>query len=367
MRVRDLVCLWIASAALLSGCKNHPSADIKAPAVIAANIVESHAQQMPVDVVATGSLHARESAVISAQVSGRVLRVLVHEGDQVQAGQTLLLLDDALMHADYDQAQAAAVAAEKQQAAAQADASLAASTLARYQQLQAEKSVSPQEMDEVTRRAQAATARLDALRAQTAAATAGASGAKTMLGYTHLRAPFAGVVTARMVDPGTQAMPGVSLLQVDSRGPLQLLASVDESVIGSVHQGMKVPVTVGGIQTQGTVSEILPDADMNSHSFQVKVNLLPMEALHAGMYGSAAIANGVRQAVVLQRSAIVMRGSLACVYVLDTQNIAQLRYITLGKADGNLVEVLSGISAGEKIVDQPADRDLAGNRIEARQ
>jgi hypothetical protein len=82
------------------------------------------------------------------------------------------------------------------------------------------------------------------------------------------------------------------------------------------------------------------------------------------MYGAAEFSNGVRQAIVVPSSAVVQRGSLACVYVLNADGIAQLRYLTLGATHGNLVEVLSGISAGEKLVDAPADRELAGKRIE---
>jgi hypothetical protein len=82
------------------------------------------------------------------------------------------------------------------------------------------------------------------------------------------------------------------------------------------------------------------------------------------MYGTAEFANGVRSAILVPRSAVVARGSLNCAYVLDSQGIAQLRYLTLGAPQGDLVEVLSGISAGERLVDAPSDRDLAGKRIE---
>ena len=94
---------------------------------------------------------------------------------------------------------------------------------------------------------------------------------------------------------------------------------------------------------------------------------LPQVKSHAGMYGTAEFANGIRQAILIPRSAVVLRGSLACAYVLDSQGIARLRYLTLGAAQGDLVEVLSGISAGEQLVDDPADRDLAGKRIEVQQ
>ncbi len=359
-------CLLAVSAAMMAGCHGGESASPAAVQTMQARIVESQQQQLPLNVHSTGTVHARESAIVSAQVMGRIQQVLVREGDSVRAGQTLVVLDDAALRASADQAQAAVRTAQNQQVAAQTDASLAASTLERYRQLQAEKSVSPQEMDEVSRRAEAAAARLDAVHAQADAARAQASGAVTMLSYTRLRAPFAGVVTARMADPGTMASPGAPLLQVDKAGALQLEATVDESAIGVIHKRMKAQVSIDGASSTdltGTVAEIVPAADPSSHSFMVKIDLPSSSQLRAGMYATAEFANGVRQAIVIPRSAVVSRGSLNCMYVLDGQGIAQLRYVTLGATEGNIVEVLSGISAGEKLVDNPSDRDLSGKRV----
>jgi RND family efflux transporter MFP subunit len=368
MKVLLSGCLLAASSAMLAGCHTGESAPAVAIQTLQARVVESRQQQAPVLVRTTGTLHARESAIVSAQVVGRIEQVLVREGDNVRAGQTLAVLDDATLRAAAHQAEAGLMAAQSQQAAAQTDADLASSTLERYKQLQAQKSVSPQELDEVGRRAEASAERVEALRAQSEAAKAQDSGARAMLGYTRLRAPFAGVVTARLADPGTLASPGVPLLQVDSSGPLQLQVTVDESAIGTVRKGMKVSVSIDGAPTAnvtGTVADIVPAADPASHSFTVKVDLTSSAKLHAGMYGTAAFATGTRQAILIPRSAVVLRGSLACAYVLDSTGIAQLRYLTLGAAQENKVEVLSGISAGERLVNDPADRDLAGKRIEA--
>jgi RND family efflux transporter MFP subunit len=361
-------CLLAASAALIAGCHSNESAQQAPVESMPAHVVQSSQQQVPVDLRATGTIHARESATISAQVMGRVEQVLVHAGDTVRAGQTLVVIDGATLSASAAQAQAAVVAAQNQQAAAESNAGLASSTLARYKQLQAEKSVSPQEMDEVSRRAQAAAAQLDAAKAQTQAAREQASAARTMLGYAHIVAPFAGIVTARMADPGTMAAPGVPLLQIDRTGPLQLHATVDESAIAAVRMGMKTPVSVDGVSQalQGTVAEIVPAADPTSHSFLVKIDLPSSSQLRAGMYGSAAFPYGAHQAIVVPRSAIIQRGSLQCAYVLDSQGIAQLRYVTLGATHGDLVEVLSGIAGGERLVDNPEDRDFAGKRIDVR-
>jgi multidrug efflux pump subunit AcrA (membrane-fusion protein) len=161
------------------------------------------------------------------------------------------------------------------------------------------------------------------------------------------------------------AAPGAPLLQVDQAGALQLQATVDESAIAAIHKGMKVQVEIDSANMTGTVAEIVPTADPASHSFLVKIDLPSSTQMHAGMYGTAEFTNGIRQAILIPRSAVVSRGSLACVYVLDSQGIAQLRYLTLGATQGNLIEVLSGVSSGEKLVDAPSDRDLAGKRIEA--
>lgn len=368
MRVALRMSELAVCAAIVAGCHGAESITPAAVETVPARVVQSQEQQIPVNVRSTGTVHARESATISAQVVSRIQQVLVREGDTVRAGQTLIVLDDAAQRASADQAQAGVKAAQQEQAVAQTDANLAASTLDRYRQLQAEKSVSPQEMDEVAQRAAAASARLEAVRSQTDAAHAQETSAHAMLGYTRLVAPFTGVVTARMVDPGTLASPGIPLLQVDQAGALQLQITIDESAIATVRKGLKVQVTINGGSSAdivGTVAEIDPAADPSSHSFTVKLDLPPSTQLRAGMYGTALIANGTRQAVVVPSSAIVPRGSLVCAYVLDAKGIAQLRYLTLGAVQGSLVEVLSGISPGETLVDTPSDRDIAGKRIEA--
>jgi RND family efflux transporter MFP subunit len=357
----------LAAASLLGiGCHSDVAVNPTSAQTVEARVVQSQLRQIPVTIRATGTLHARESAVLSAQVVGRIQQVFVHEGDRVAAGQTLAILDDATLRASAEQADAAVTAAENQVVAARTNSDLAASTLARYKQLQEQKSVSPQEIDEVSRRAEASAAQVSALKAQENAAKAQAAGAHAMLQYAHIRAPFAGVVTARMVDPGALAAPGVPLLQIDRDGPLELQATVDESAISAVHLGLSLPVNVDSVpaaDTAGNVTEIVPAADPSSHSFLVKISLPASKQLRVGMYGSVKIPTGTHQAILVPSSAIVTRGSLPCAYVLDNNGIAQLRYITVGTTQDNLVEVLSGISADERLVDNPSDRDLAGKHI----
>ncbi|MFP5226867.1 MAG: efflux RND transporter periplasmic adaptor subunit [Acidobacteriota bacterium] len=353
--------------ALLLGCTETKPAPA-APPTAQAQLVHSVAQQLPQTLSMSGTVHAKETAVISAQVPAHIRQVLVQAGDRVRAGQLLVTLDDAAMQSAVQQATAAQTAVEKQQAAAQTNAQLAAGTLARYEMLKNEKSVSPQEFDEVEKRSQAAALQLQAYEAQSAQARAAVEGARTQLGYTSLHAPFAGIVTARMADPGSLAAPGVPLLQVDRDGPLQVYTTVDESLIGTVRVGMKVPVAIDGIDAaglSGTLAEIVPAADPASRSFLVKLDLPAVKNLRAGMYATAGFPGAMKPMILVPQSAIVMRGSLACAYALDQDGVAQLRYVTLGNRHGDQVEVLSGVGAGDMLVNNPGDRDLAGRRIEA--
>jgi len=367
VRVSTWTMASLAAVAVIAGCKSG-SPDAASPIEsIPARVVEARQITAQATSRATGALHAHESAALSAQVMGRVVKVLVREGDAVRAGQTLIVLDDATQHAATEQAAAGLLAAEQQQVAAEASANLASGTLARYRQLEAQKSVSPQEMDEVLRRAEAAQAQVNAIKAQAAAVRAQQSAARAMLGYTRILAPFAGVVTARFVDPGAMAAPGVPLLQMDGAGALELQAAVPESALTTLHKGMKLDVIVDSLQNTivaGTLTEMLPAADAQSHTVQVKITLPVNRQLRAGLAASAMLPAGTRQVVTAPRSALVQRGSLPCVYVVNAGGIAQLRYVTLGNTSGASVEVLSGLSGSEKLVDQPADREISGKRVE---
>ena len=357
----------LMTPALLLGCSHQNSVTAAGP-IAQAQLVKSVAAQTPQTIEATGTIHAKETAIISAQVPARITAVLVRAGDRVRAGQLLLTLDDAAMRVVLDQAIAAQMAVDKQQAASEVNAQLAAGTLARYQMLKQQRSVSPQEFDEVEKRSQSAELELQALEAQSKEAAAAVVGARTQLGYASVNAPFAGIVTARLADPGTMAAPGVQLLQIDRDGPLQVYTTVDESLIGSVHAGMKIPISVDGVSAaglSGTVAEIVPAADPASRSFLVKLDLPQVQSLRAGIYATCEFPGAIKSTILAPSSAVAMRGSLSSVYALDTDGVAQLRYVTLGLRHGDQVEVLSGLSAGEMLVNDPGDRDLAGSHIEA--
>jgi multidrug efflux pump subunit AcrA (membrane-fusion protein) len=132
--------------------------------------------------------------------------------------------------------------------------------------------------------------------------------------------------------------------------------------------GQQIPVVIdviGGGELKGKVVEIVPAADSASRSFLVKVEVPPDPALRSGLFGRAQFSRGERSSLLIPRTAVVERGQLQGIYVLDQNKIASLRYITLGKSSGAQVEVLAGLQAGERLIADPGGREFSGKKIES--
>ncbi|HKW25619.1 MAG TPA: efflux RND transporter periplasmic adaptor subunit [Terriglobales bacterium] len=358
----------LAAMLALAACSSEPRIVSAAPEVVR-DVQLLTAQRTPVPdwLEAVGTLQAAQTSQLSGQITGNILEMRVKEGDRVHRGEVLAVLEDAQPQAAVQQATAAESAAQQEIVAADSDYTLAEATFKRYQDLYNKKSVSPQEFDEVRAREQAATARRLLARAGLAQAQAALTQARTTLGYTRVRAPFDGVVAEKRADPGTLASPGMVLLVMEDQHRFRLETSVDEGDIHLVKLGQTVPVTLDSLphaQFTGRVAQIVPAADPASRSFVVKVELPADVRLRSGLFGRAHIVRGQRQAILLPRSAVLDRGQLQGIYVVGAEEVAILRYITLGKTDGEQVEVLSGLQGGERVVAAPGDRELGGKRVE---
>jgi RND family efflux transporter MFP subunit len=362
--------LLIAGSLLwLAGCSHDERA--KAPSLeTLRNVpVVTVAQTNVPDVIeATGTVRSVQSSDVAAQSMGNLVAVNVHEGDRVQRGQVLAVIDDAQPRAAVERTNAAVQAAQQELLAAESELALAQSTLKRYDGLYERKSVSPQEYDEIKTRANTASARRDLAKAGLAQAKAAQAQANTSLDYTRIRAPFDGVVTARKADPGTLASLGMPIFTVEETRRFRLEATVNENDVLEVRLGESVPVIIdalGNAEIQGKVSQIVPAADPSSRSFVVKIDLLTDTRLRSGLFGRGEFSRGQRPSLLIPRTAVIERGQLQGVFVVGKDNLAGLRYITLGRANGSNVEVLAGLESGERLVAKPGDFDLNGKRVEA--
>lgn len=374
----------LAAAALLTGCgggETRTKAVAPAPAVAVQTATVSN-REWPDAYEATGTVRARTATVLSSKVMAYVREVAVQVGDHVREGQEIVKLDAQDLDANVRRAEAAEAEvhsafpeADNGVAAAKANLDLARSTFQRMDELNTRKSISSHEFDEASARLKAAQAgyemarakrsQLDSKLAQVRQETRAAN---IIRDYTRLAAPFAGVVTMKSAEPGNLAAPGAPLLTIEREGAYRLEASVDESKMALVKAGESVEVALEGPDRRLTarVSEIVPSVDAASRAYIVKIDLPALENVRSGMFGRAWFPMGARKVMTVPAQALVERGQLQSVFVVEDGS-ARNRLVTTGKREADGVEVLSGLTEGEKVVSPVAPGISDGARVEVRQ
>ena len=294
-----------------------------------------------------GVVEAVRQTSMAAQVAGAVIQLDVKAGDRVRAGQVLLRLDARAA----DQTAAAGAA---QARAAQAMQEVAAKDHERQQLLFAQKFISQAALDR-------ATAEYRAAQAQLAAQLAQASAARTQTGLHVVVAPYAGVVAQVPVALGDMAMPGRILVEMYDPSALRVTASVPQSVAAAWSADalprVELPSLPDAKRSVTPVrAEKLPTLDAATHTVQVRAELpAGLEGVAPGLFARLwlPVAAGREPSLWVAASTIVRRAEMTGVYVLNGQGRALLRQVRLGRSDGDKVEILSGLKAGEPVVTEP--------------
>jgi len=308
-----------------------------------------------------------------------VLQVAVREGDAVRRGQLLAQLDERELaarkeaaHAGSQAAEAGVRQAQKALAAAQANAEVMQKTYDRYVYLKEQKSVSPQEFDEISAKQQVAQAQLEQAKAALRQSQAGkeqaqaeAHVAESVASYARIVAPFDGRVVRRTVEPGSLVSPGVPLFVVEDTSRYQLQATLPTEALSFVKKGSVARVQLDAMTVkslEGKVGEIEAGADPGSHTLNARIDLPRDVKVESGVFGRAYFALGEKQALVVPLDVIVARGQLRGIYVVDANGLVHWRVVTLGQSANGLVEVLSGAAAGDAVVLNPGVQELDGKK-----
>jgi RND family efflux transporter MFP subunit len=333
--------------------------------------------EIPDTFEAGGIVQARTTATLMARIAAPVREVRAVPGDRVRAGQVLIVLDGRDLAAQARRARAEgasadqdviAAAAERQ--AAEAALALARATHARIAGLQSKRSATPQELDDATGALRAAEARAAGAAARAQAAVSGVEGARaaseaadTIEAFSRIAAPFDGVVTEKMVEPGNMAAPGTPLMRVEDTRRFRLEVRVDESRIGEVSAGATVAIALGiGADdaprvVDGTVAEIGRAVDADVRSFLVKIELPADGVLRSGMFGRARFSTQPRRALTVPAGALVQRGQVMSVFVVENR-IARVRLVNVRGT-----EVLAGLSEGDVVIVTPPPALTDGRRV----
>jgi RND family efflux transporter MFP subunit len=205
--------------------------------------------------------------------------------------------------------------------------------------------------------ARAAGARLAEASASVSAAQATGRAAEVAASFSSIAAPFDGLVTNRLLEPGNMAAPGVPILTIETTDGFRLEVQIDAARAGSVRIGDTAAIELedhGVADTiAGRVVEIARAIDPAAHAFVVKIQLPAGVAVRSGVFARARFESGMRKALAVPASAIVRRGQLSLVFIADTGRHARMRAVTAGAQSGDSVEVLAGIQPGDAVIVNP--------------
>ena len=371
--------LIAAVADIFTACSSAEKRSVQpGPLIIGVQTETVHLESAPQLYQAVGVIRSASTAILAAQVGGTVTEIHVHAGDYVKRGQLLAVLDDRSAQAQVQGAEAGVNEAVQGEAevdqalkAATADRQFAEATFNRYKELLAKNSLSRQEFDGAEARYQAALANeraMEAKKQQVLArqqqARSRQDSARTYLSFSHIVSPIDGIVTAKSVDVGTVVMPGAPVVTVEDTSRYRLEASLPEEYLGHAQAGASVSVSTGQGQFEGSVVEVVPAADVASHTFLVKIDLPHDCQCRSGEYGQASFPIGEANGLAVPSSAVLDHGELQGVFVVGADGHVEYRLVKTGKTFGNRVEILSGLAAGEKIAISQIDRLRDGARVE---
>ncbi|MBW2145589.1 MAG: efflux RND transporter periplasmic adaptor subunit [Deltaproteobacteria bacterium] len=397
------IAIFLASAWLLGGCRSEPSSsDSKkgggkeqAPVhVEGLRLWRTEFRQISIPYVAVGTVEPLMKVNISSKVGGYVDQLFVREGDSVRKGQELFHVESEELRARLEQARAAhreAQAATEElnrsieaslagKAQALSQLSLAEAEFNRMKTLYDRRIISKSQYDKAETayhsarasvdQAEASLKALEASRKRIAAVIqrtrASEKEALVFVDYTTIRSPIDGLVISKNVEIGDLVGPGKVLFVLGDPSQCRLEAKVEESKMRAIQKGSPTPVLIEGISKGkiiGKVGEILPGVDPTTRSGIVKVIIPHSDDLRSGMFGKAFFSVGEESILAVTKSAIVRKGQLTGVYIIDAEKTVRYRLVKLGRDLGDKVEILSGLQDGENVVVAGMDKISDGMKV----
>lgn len=310
-------------------------------------------QELPEQYTSVGSITAERQINISSRISSYITELPVEEGEQVENGQVLAVLDHKELNNQISSARAAAKSA-------QAVLTDSINDVGRFEALLAQGSISEAKVRKV--RLQQATAEENLKAAQAALALA-----RSQSQYVQIRSPTSGIVIRRHQSVGDLATPGVPLLAIETRDRLKFETFVAESQLANISVGDPVQLQIDnfGQTLSAEISQIVYAGDPVTRSYKTTLLLPGQTGLYSGMYGRATFTVGHSSNVTIPLSALVEKSGLQGVYVVDSDNHLRFRWLRIRRLWPDVVEIASGLDAGERIVTDVAAGIREGDRITA--
>lgn len=341
-----------AGLMLLAACGGKQGQRAEGPAV-SVKVSAAAEHLLPASEDFVGNIQSREAVRISTKLMGRVIAVHVSEGQAVKKGQLLVSVDDSEARSAYEQAKAGLEAAKVAMRNAERDNK-------RFEALYEQKAVTKHRLEQVQMG-------LAQAKAQKTQAASNLQAAQTLLSYGQIRAPESGIITKKWMDAGNMAYPGAPLLTLQNPAKLEIDVQVPENLAQRLDVGQGADVSVDSLDNtfKGKIIAVVRTADPMTRTSTVKLSLPHDPALLPGQFAHVRFSALATKGLAVDKTALVHRGQMDGVFVV-TDGLARLRYVQVGQEAGGLVQILSGLDKGEKVID-PVPEGLAdGTQVEVK-
>jgi len=328
---------------------------------------------------ASGYVVAQRKAAVASKVTSRLVELMVEEGSRVKEGQIIARLENEDAIAARNQAEANLNLARANLEGAKAE--LEETTLAfnRNKELYAKEIIAKAQYDTSEARYLRAQASVAAAEAAVKASAAALQAANVNLEYTLIRAPFDAVVLTKDADIGDIVTPlgaaanaKAAVVTIADPGSLQVEADVSETNLGLVKVGQPCEIQLDALpdsRFRGVVHTIVPTADRTKATIMVKVRfldkdprILPEMRAKVSFLSRPIKTAEQKPRTAVNRSALISHGSNATVFVVERNRVIEKR-VTVGEELGDMIEILEGVTAGERVVVKPPNRLRSGSRI----
>jgi RND family efflux transporter MFP subunit len=319
------------------------------------------------------TVQAYDQTPVFARTSGYLKERYVDIGDHVRQGQLLAIIDDPQTTQALMQARATLAQDKAQLAQAKANAVLSKVTNDRWQTLVKEGVVAQQDADTKLAQAGADAAAVNAAQANIAAGEANVANLEAQAGFARVVAPFDGIILSRAIDKGSLISSGsqtsvTQMFTIGQSNTIRVFASVPQADAVGLVQGYGAKVTfreLPGKVYAGVVQRTSQSIDTSTRTLLVEVDLKNDGQILPGMYATVIfdLPHTTAAPVLLPANALVIRTAGPQAVVVDSDNIAHFRSITLGRDLGSATEVTSGLQPGDVVVMSPGDAVVDGKPV----
>ena len=364
--IRSLIALGtvVLLFAFAGGCTEAEHGKLERTEIKGVTVDTIMRQSAPLIYEVSGTVKAETVSTVASRIMGEIRKIHVSEGSKIKKGQLLVTIDDRDMVQKVRAAEKGYEEAQSMVQSAMEQSILADKTFGRLKELYDKNALSEQEYDQADTKRKVSRNELERARSMVKRAESAMEEARLYLGYTKLIAPIDSVVIKKHVSSGSMAAPGTPLVTIEDPSAFKLEVNVDAKYHSVIKPGTGVEVEFPSLNEKCTahVARVIPNINPATRTFLVEIKSgdSKPEGMRTGLYAKVRFPVGQDSVMMVPEGAIVRRGQLEGVFVVVDNNLVVYRLVRTGRAYNKMVEVVSGLNEGDRVITDGIDNAVDG-------